>query len=179
MSSEAQLEETEHGLVPDGEGWFVLNAHDARWLDRPGRGLRCSFEGERPFAQLGFSLFVLEPGEPIGLYHREAGQEDFLVLQGDAVLIIEGEECPLTRWDFVHCPPRAGHMIVGAGEGRSVVLAVGSRVGYPAPDWISYPVDATALRHGAGVERETSDVAEAYARFAEPRPTRFREGSLP
>jgi hypothetical protein len=58
------------------------------------------------------------------------------------------------------------------------VLAVGSRVGYPAPDWIGYPVDATALRHGAGVARETSDVAEAYARFQEPRPTRLSEGSL-
>ncbi len=28
---EAPLKKTEAGLVPEGEGWFVLNARDARW----------------------------------------------------------------------------------------------------------------------------------------------------
>jgi hypothetical protein len=45
MVPEAPLEPTEHGLVPKGNGWFVLNAREARWLERPGRGLRCPFEG--------------------------------------------------------------------------------------------------------------------------------------
>ena len=179
MVPEAPLERTEHGLLPKGTGWFVVNAREARWRERPGRGLRCAFEGEPAFPQLGVSLYVLEPGEPIGMYHWEADQEDFLVLEGEALLIVEGEERPLARWDFVHCPAGANHMIVGAGERPCAVLAVGARENSTGADWGGYPVDDTALRHGAGVERETSDVKEAYARFPEPRPVRYRGGSLP
>ena len=30
MVPEAAVERTEHGLVPAGEGWYVLNAKEAR-----------------------------------------------------------------------------------------------------------------------------------------------------
>jgi hypothetical protein len=68
-------------------------------------------------------------------------------------------------------------VLVGAGEGPCVVVAVGSRMA--AEDWGAYTVDEAALRHGAGVESETTSPAEAYARFPEGRFTRFREGWLP
>ena len=179
MVPETPLEQTGHGLVPKGDGWFVLNARDARWRDRPGRGLRCTFEGEPEFPQVGFSLYVLDPGEPIGMYHWEADQEDFLVIDGEARLIVEGQERPLRRWDFVHCPPGTEHIIVGAGDKQCVVVAVGARERSTGPGWGGYTVNEAALRYGAGVERETSDVAEAYARFPQPRPARYRDGSLP
>jgi uncharacterized cupin superfamily protein len=175
---EAPLERTEHGLVPAGDGWFVVNARGARWLERPGRGLRCGFEGEAAFPQLGVSLYVLDAGEPIGMYHWEADQEDFLVLDGEALLIVEGEERPLARWDFVHCPAGTNHIIVGAGERGCVVLAVGARENAARGEWGGYRVDEVALRRGVGVEGETSDVNEAYAHFGEPRPARYRDGSL-
>jgi uncharacterized cupin superfamily protein len=176
---EAPLEETGHGLVPAGDGWFVLNARDARWRHRPGRGERLSFEGEAEFPQVGVSLYVLGPGEPIGMYHWEAGQEDFLVVAGEALLLVEGQERPLRQWDFVHCPPGTKHMIVGSGEAPTVVLAIGARGQETGGSWGGYTVDPTALRHGAGVERETTDAGEAYARFAEAEPTRYRDGWLP
>ena len=179
MVPEAPLEQTEHGLVPEREGWFVVNAREARWLERPGRGMRCGFEGDTEFPQLGVSLFVLAPGEPIGMYHWEPDQEDFLVLDGEALLIVEGEERPLRQWDFVHCPAGADHIIVGAGERECVVLAVGARANSGPGFRGGYRVDDAALRHGAGVERETGEVREAYARFGEPRPARYRDGSLP
>jgi uncharacterized cupin superfamily protein len=178
MIPEAQLAQTEHGLAPTADGWFVVNARHARWLERPGRGLRCGFEGEPAFPQLGVSLYVLEPGEPIGMYHWEADQEDFLVLEGEALLIVEGEERALGRWDFVHCPAGTNHIIVAADERPCVVLAVGARENTTGADSGGYAVDEAAIRHGAGVERETSDVDEAYARFPQPRPARYRDGSL-
>ena len=46
----------------------------------------------------------------MAMYHWEEDQEDFLVLAGEAVLIVEGEERPLRAWDFVHCPPKAKHV---------------------------------------------------------------------
>jgi uncharacterized cupin superfamily protein len=179
MVPEAPLEETEAGLVAAGEGWFVLNAREARWRHREGRGESLPFEGKIDFPQVGINLFVLWPGEPIGMYHWEADQEDFLVLSGEALLIVEGRERPLRQWDFVHCPPGTNHIVVGAGDGPCVVLGVGAREHQAGADWGGYPVDEVALRHGAGVEKETTDADEAYARFPAPEPTRYRDGWLP
>jgi uncharacterized cupin superfamily protein len=178
MVPEAPLDRTEHGLVPTGEGWFVLNARKARWRERPERGLRCMFEGDPGFPQLGISLYVLGPGEPIGMYHWEAGQEDFLVLDGEALLIVEGEERPLRRWDLVHCPADTEHIILGAGNKPCVLLGVGARGRSKGGDWGGYTVNEVALRHGAGVDQETSDVDLAYARFPEPEWSSYRTGSL-
>src|SRR5919204_2323622 len=157
MIPEAPLEEIEGGLVPTGEGWFVLNAREARWRDRPQRGKSLPLEGPLDFPQVGVNLYVLGPGEPIGMYHWEANQEDFLVLHGEGLLLVEGQERPLRQWDFVHCPADTKHIIVGAGDAPCVVLAVGARKHQAGPDWGGYSVDEAALRHGARVERETSD----------------------
>ena len=169
-----------------GEGWFVVNAREAPWHVRPGRGFLCEFEGfgsedALDFTQLGINLTVLEPGEPMAMYHWEADQEDFLVLAGEALAIVEGEERPLRQWDFVHCPAGTNHVIVGAGETRCVVLAVGARDRSVGPDWGGFTVDEAALRHAAGVEVETADANEAYASFGPRAPnlTRYREGWLP
>src|ERR671911_1158698 len=137
---EAALERTKTGVVATGEGWFVLNAREARWHRGEGRGARLSFEGETRFPQVGINLFVLAPGETMGMYHWEADQEDFLVLSGEAVLIIEGEERPLRAWDFVHCPPNTKHVIVGAGSAPCLVIAVGAR----ERDTLGFPVDDVA-----------------------------------
>jgi len=179
MVSESPLEPTEHGLVPSEDGWFILNARDAPWRSAPGRGALCVFEGAVRFPQVGINLRVLAPGEPMSMYHWEADQEDFLVLDGEALLIVEGEERALRPWDFVHCPPETKHVIVGAGEGNCVVLAVGARDRSTGRDWGGYPVDETAIRHGAGVEEETTDPDQAYARVDHRKPTRYREGWLP
>jgi uncharacterized cupin superfamily protein len=184
MIPESELVTTEHGLVPKGQGWFVLNARDTQWWQRPGRGVLCEFEGAgfegaTDFEQLGINLTRLAPGEPMSMYHRENDQEDFLVLEGEALLIAEGEERPLRKWDFVHCPAGTGHVIVGAGDTPCLVLAVGARDRSTGPDWGVYTVDDAALRHGASVERETTDPAEAYARFGGGGLTRYGEGWLP
>jgi len=179
MVPEARLEQTEEGLVPQGDGWFVLNARDAVWRPSEGRGVYCRFEGEPEFSQVGIHLVSLQPGEPMAMYHWEADQEDFLVLSGEALLIAEGEERPLRQWDFVHCPPEAKHVIVGAGEGNCLVLALGARDKSTGPNWGGYSVDEAAIRHGAGVEQETSSPDEAYARFGPRHDSSYREGWLP
>ena len=175
---EAPLEKTEHGLVPAGEGWFVLNARDAAWRERGPRGRLTVFEGEPEFEQVGINVQVLEPGQPMAMYHWENDQEDFLVLSGEALLIVEGEERPLRPWDFVHCPVLTKHVIVGGGDGPCIVVAIGSRTA-PEDEWGGYSVDEAALRHGAGHDRETASADEAYARFPRSQPARYREGWLP
>ena len=176
MVPEAQLEPTEHGLVPKSDGWFVLNARDARWRPGEGRGAYCIFEGEPEFSQVGIHLVALGPGEPMAMYHWEGDQEDFLVLSGEALLVIEGEERALRQWDFVHCPPETKHVIVGAGNGPCLVLAVGERDASTGEDWGGYTVDEAARRHGASVDRDTTDPREAYARFSPREPVRYRDG---
>jgi uncharacterized cupin superfamily protein len=175
---EAPLERTEHGLLPAGEGWFVLNAKDARWHQEGTGGKLTFFEGDvAGFDQLGINVSVLAPGEPMAMYHWEDEQEDFLVVSGEAVLVVEGQERPLRAWDLVHCPPRTKHVIVGAGSGPCVIVAVGTRAA--GEEWGAYTVDAAAARHNASVEEETSDPGVAYARFPERQATAYQEDWLP
>ena len=176
MVPEAPLRQTEHGLVPEGDGWFVVNARDARWSDRGPRGVSCGFEGEfrEQFRQVGVNLFVLAPGQPMSMYHWEADQEDFLVLSGEALLLVEGEERTLAQWDFVHCPPRTRHTFVGAGSGPCTILAIGARIESVGEEWGSYPVDEAALRHGAGVAEETTSPRKAYASVPRSQPAEYR-----
>jgi len=161
---EARLEQSDAGLTPMSDGWFVVNVRDGAWVTNEALGDACIFEGEEaPFPDVGFTLAVLQPGQATR-YHREANQEDFLVLAGEGLLLIEGEERPLTAWDFVHCPPDTEHGFVGAGDGPCVIFMTGARKGWPEKG-IVYPRSELALRHGAGVETGTTTPAEAYAPF--------------
>jgi uncharacterized cupin superfamily protein len=173
LADEAPLVDTRAGVVPQGEGWFVVNARAAAWLRHDAFGARCTFEADGRIAQessglqtqylekLGVRLHVLEPGKPSTLYHRESSQEGFLVLSGECLLLVEGEERPLRAWDFFHCPPGTSHSFVGAGGGPCVMLTVGART----EGTILYPRDETALRHSAGVEEDTPSPRDAYAPF--------------
>jgi uncharacterized cupin superfamily protein len=174
---EAPLRMTRFGLVPDGEGWFVLNARETRWADFGPLGVLCDFEGKRRFRGFGINLSVLQPGQPMSMYHRENGQEAFLVLAGECVLIVEGEERPLRTWDLFHCAPRTEHVVVGAGDGPAVVLAAGARG--LARKGIVYPVSAAAVKRNAGVTQETTKPAEAYAGLPGRSRTTYSPGWLP
>jgi uncharacterized cupin superfamily protein len=172
MVQEARLERVDSDLAPVRDGWFVVNVQEAAWLTNEAFGARCVFEGsgrvfrDRPdlsghsFSQLGITLQALEPGKPSGLYHAESNQEDFLVLAGECLLLLEGEERPLKAWDFVHCPPGATHCFVGTGSVPCVIFMTGAR---DPERTIVYPRSELARRHGAGVDAETDSPSEAYA----------------
>ena len=182
---EAELRDSGAGLVAASTGWFVMNARDARWFRRPGRGdglplTGCDeYEAETFFPMLGMSIQVLPPGEPNTTYHWETEQEDFLVLSGEAVLIVEGEGRRLRQWDFVHCPPGTRHAFAGAGDGPCVLLAASSRQFQKDGPWGFYCVDETAARYNASPSEETQDTEFAYERFAPSEPSRYRDGLLP
>jgi uncharacterized cupin superfamily protein len=173
---EAALTRTENGLVPEGDGWFVVNARDAPWWHHDTFGSAVTFEGEARFPDFGINIQVLQPGEPNCMYHGENAQEDFLVLAGECLLLVEGEERPLKQWDFVHCPPWTQHVFVGAGDGPCAILMVGAR---PEPEELLYPVSEVARKHGAGVEQEATSGQEAYAAFERPYKGPYRDGLLP
>ena len=185
MVPEAKLARTDAGLVPASNGWFVMNARDARWFENPGRGHSLpltgidEYEAETFFPMLGMAIRVVNPGEPSATYHWETEQEDFLVLSGEALLIVEGEERRLRQWDFVHCPPRTRHTFVGAGDGPCVLLCASSRQFQKDGPWGFYCRDATAAEHNASPAQDTQDTAVAYARFAPSHPTRYPDGLLP
>jgi uncharacterized cupin superfamily protein len=167
--NEARLEQQPEGLVAATEGWFVVNVADAAWVQNEFFGAACVFEGDAvPFSEIGYTLAVIQPGRPSGMYHGEGSQEDFLVLAGECLLIVEHEERQLRAGDFVHCPPGTAHIFVGAGDRPCVIFMVGSR----ANKEIVYPRDETALRYAAGVEEETTKPPEAYAPFPKWQPGR-------
>jgi uncharacterized cupin superfamily protein len=163
MVEQARLEKLPTGLAPVTDGWFVVSVPEAAWITNEARGVACIFESDDvSFPQIGFTITVLQPGQVPGMYHREANQEDFLVLAGECLLLIEGEERRLKAWDFVHCPPNTEHAFIGAGNGPCVIFMIGAREGWPDKG-IVYPRSDLALRHGAGAATETSVPAEAYA----------------
>ncbi|MGA2755958.1 MAG: cupin domain-containing protein [Solirubrobacteraceae bacterium] len=162
--AEAKLAQQEGGLAPVDEGWFVVNVSEGAWVTSPAFGSECVFEVERgtSFKDVGMSVAVLTPGRPNGLYHREINnQEDFLVLSGEYLLLIEGEERALKTWDFVHCPPGTDHIFVGAGDGPCVLFMVGARKERATV----YPRSELALRHRASAEVETPSSRDAYAPY--------------
>ena len=146
---------------------FIVNASEALAVGHPRRGTRIDFEGEgRTWPDTGVNVQVMEPGVPACRYHSEPVQEDFLVLFGECRVILDGEEHLLGQWDFVHCPAGTEHVFVGAGEGPSAVLMIGSR----REDSAHYPVNELAAKYDASVQTPTDDPAEAYADWAvEPR----------
>jgi uncharacterized cupin superfamily protein len=111
------------------------------------------------------------------MYHAENQQEDFLVLHGECLLLVEEEERRLRAWDFVHSPPGTRHVFVGAGDGPCAILMVGTRKG--EQEELFYPASELALKHGAGVDEETPDPSVAYARFSRSEPGQIPPSGLP
>jgi uncharacterized cupin superfamily protein len=171
---ESGYEKVENGILPKGEGWFVVNAREAAWRDSD-FGAYTRFEGDVHFPQIGINISVLTPGQPSCMYHGEDEQEDFLVLSGQCLLLVEGQERPLKAWDFVHCPAWTEHVFVGAGDGPCTLLAVGGRTDGD----VIYPEAEVAQRHGAGVEKTTKEPKEAYAGYSKDVPAGCREEWLP
>jgi uncharacterized cupin superfamily protein len=165
---EAPLADTGQGIVPGGAGWFIVNVTEARAYRRGRFGEACRFESlERLFPEFGINVRVLEPGQPNCLYHREIGQEAFLVLSGECTAIVEEQERPMRAGDFLYAPPGTAHVMVGAGEGPCAILMVGTR---KEPDEVLYPVSDVAARHEASVEEPTDDPDIAYAPRSDPEP---------
>ena len=160
MVEQARLESVASGLAPVSPGWFVVNAGDATWTYNDRHGGVCIFESdefvfrgrpdltayEKPAA--GFVIRVVSPGQPTGGLHAESVEEDFLVIAGECILLIEDEERHLRTWDFVHCPPGTAHTFVGAGEDLCIIVCAGNR----DPDetfWREDRVSEAARRYGA------------------------------
>ena len=158
---EARIAETEAGRVPADDGWFILNLAEIGWETLPGMGTWCAFESpEAPSPRLGIGVHILGPGESPGYYHAENEQEGFLVLSGECVAIVEGQERRMRAWDYLHCPPGTAHITVGAGDAPCALLMVGTR----SPEHrTQYLVDPAAARRGVSVAVATDSPREAYA----------------
>ena len=188
MTPPARLEAVDSGLAPATDGWFVVNVDDAAWLANDAFGHRCVFESDarvtrgrddldiRRFPDVGFTLAVLQPGKPSGVYHAESRQEGFLVLSGECLLLVDGEERPLRAWDFFHCPPGTEHVFIGAGDAPCVIFMTGGRT---APRTIFYPDSELARSHDAGAQTQTSSPPEAYAPFPQWQLGRPGDDGLP
>jgi len=154
---------------------FVVNAGDAPANAHPHRATLIDFEpADAPFAEVGVNIQILQPGQPNCRYHSEPVQEDFLVLQGECIAIVDGAERRLHQWDFLHCPAGTEHVFVGAGEGPCAVLMIGSR----RLDEAHYPVNEVAAKYDASVMQATDSPEEAYADWRRE-PWRDAPGSWP
>jgi uncharacterized cupin superfamily protein len=168
---EAPIDDDEHGHRPAGPGWFVLNVAGVAAERSARSGIWTMFEPlDARFEDYGINIHVIPPGEPSAVYHAEGNQEDFLVLAGECIAIVEEQERPLKQWDLLHCPAGTRHVLIGAGDRPCAVLMVGAR----RPDaGVEYPASEVAARHGASARETTSSGREAYAGFPDPRNEKF------
>ena len=144
----------------------MLNARECPWVEGDKTGLYVGFEDEEndPFDQIGLNVRILQPGQAIGMYHHEAGQEDFLVLQGEGLAIVDGEERELRAWDLLHCEPGVAHMIKATGDRPLLLVCAGARTGEPR-NGTMYVVNETARKHGLSVDEDTPDNRAVYADY--------------
>lgn len=180
---EARIEETDQGRMPAGEGWFLLNLGEMPWETVPGFGVWRDFDwGRKSDAEpgIGVHIHVLQPGESFGYYHAEEAQEGFIVLSGECLAVVEGQERPMGQWDYLHSPPNTAHVLIGDGDGPCVLVMFGSADPRRRVEWIA---EETAAKHGASVKRTTGRDTEAYgdlpAAVAIPPPAPFGERSTP
>ena len=146
---EATIERTAEGVRPVGEGWLVVNVADLAASGNPRMGITGSPEPtDHRFPEVGVNVRVLESGQFNARYHRENAQEAFLVLSGECILIVEGEERRLRSGDFFHSPPLTGHVFIGAGDRACTILMVGGRTqewcGSPKIAYADVPADEPA-----------------------------------
>ncbi len=139
---------------------LIVNLSDAPARVHPRRASVIDLEpSDARWPDIGINVRVMAPGQPSGRYHAETSQEDFLVLRGECVAIVDERELPLRQWDLLHCPAGAAHVFVGAGDGPCAVLMIGSR----RSEGIHYPLSDLAARHDASVSTPTDSPDEAYA----------------
>jgi uncharacterized cupin superfamily protein len=164
LTAEATVRDADAGKIVEGDGWFILNLAEASWESDAELGTWCVLGADdAPFQHFGIGPHLLMPGQPNGRYHAETAQEGFLVLAGECIAIVEGEERRMRQWDYLHCPPGTNHITVGAGDGPCVILMVGAR----SPDHtIHYPRNELAARYGASTPQDTDSSKEAYADLA-------------
>ena len=160
MHHEAKIEQTGVGRVPVDDGWYILNLSEIPWATVPGGGTWCGFGSpDHPSDRIGIGVHILWPGDAPGFYHEESDLEGFLVLSGECIAIVEGQERRMGPWDHLHSPPGTRHITVGAGDGPCAILMYGTR----SPDaTILYPVEPAAATHGHSVEQATTDPDDAY-----------------
>jgi uncharacterized cupin superfamily protein len=143
---------------------LIVNLADAPAMRHPHRASIIDMEGgERRWPDTGVNVQIMQPGQPNCRYHSEPVQEDFLVLHGECLAIIDNEEHTLKQWDFFHCPAGVEHVFVGAGDGPCALLLIGSR----REDRAHYPVNALAAQYDASAERETDDPEDAYSDWSD------------
>jgi uncharacterized cupin superfamily protein len=77
---------------------IVMNVADAPARAHPRRATIIDFEGEElHWPDTGVNIQIMLPGQPNCMYHSEPVQEDFLVLFGECIAIVEGEERALRQ----------------------------------------------------------------------------------
>jgi uncharacterized cupin superfamily protein len=73
----------------------------------------------------GMNLIVLQPRQRGRIHRHEVQEEDFLVLEGELTLGLDGEERVLGVSELVRVGPAVRRQLVNRGSARTVVLALG------------------------------------------------------
>jgi hypothetical protein len=91
---------------------------------------------------VALGLIRLPPDEGYTFTHRHRQQEEvYLVIEGNGLILVDGELLEITRGDAVRVSPAARRALKAGGEGLLVVCAGGVAQGYPENPNSRYLID--------------------------------------
>ena len=87
-------------------------------------------------------------------------QEGFLVLSGECIAVVEGEERHMRQWDYLHSPPGTEHITIGAGDEPCAILMFGSPDPARKVEWIANETAAKIRRGAAACARPPAEALQ-------------------
>ena len=71
-----------------------------------------------------FAVITLEPGNTVGEHLHDTDSEVFFILEGEAVMLEDGQRYPVSAGDIEYCPQGHSHGLEPAGDKPVVFLAL-------------------------------------------------------
>ena len=98
---------------------------------------------------MGVHIIHVESGKESTEYHKHHYEEEgIFVLSGSGTVVIEGDQYPIAKGDFLGFPRRtAAHSIVNDGSGTLICLVMGQRLDQDVTD---YPKQGKRLYCNSG-----------------------------
>ena len=98
---------------------FIVNEHEREYRFGDS-GPKYLMQGPR----MNFALVRFKPGEDFKAHYHNVMEENFYILEGEVVIVVDAEEHILTAGDMIHIEPGEAHYLVNRADKPVKMVAV-------------------------------------------------------
>lgn len=73
--------------------------------------------------RMNFALVRFQPGEDFKAHYHNTMEENFFVLEGEIVIVVDGKENTLTAGDLIHVEPGEVHYLINRSNALVQMIA--------------------------------------------------------